>query len=114
MPAIQQIKSRTAKAASSLSLLAATIFGGCHHEPALPAKPPVAVRLADVTLYQSTEGLRYSASLIPYARLILPSAQRVTLPELSRSGQPMAALAILGRETTSPGELRWHRFGYRI
>jgi RND family efflux transporter MFP subunit len=71
MPAIQQIKSRTAKAASSFSLLAATIVGGCHHEPALPAKPPVAVRLADVTLYQSTEGLRYSASLIPYAQVDL-------------------------------------------
>ena len=39
--------------------------------PALPAKPPVAVRLPDVTLYQSTEGLRYSASLIPYAQVDL-------------------------------------------
>ena len=60
---------RTATAASTLALLATTVLGGCRHEPALPAKPPIAVRLADVTLYQSTEGLRYSASLIPYAQV---------------------------------------------
>jgi RND family efflux transporter MFP subunit len=52
-----------------MALVATTILSGCHHEPALPAKPPIAVRLADVTLYQSTEGLRYSASLIPYAQV---------------------------------------------
>jgi RND family efflux transporter MFP subunit len=60
---------RAATAASTIALLATTVLGGCHHEPALPAKPPVAVRLADVTMYQSTEGLRYSASLIPYAQV---------------------------------------------
>jgi RND family efflux transporter MFP subunit len=37
----------------------------------LPAKVPIAVRLADVTLYQSTEGRRYSASFIPYAQVDL-------------------------------------------
>ena len=60
---------RVAGAASTTALVAATILAGCHHEPALPAKPPIAVRLADVTLYQSTEGLQYSASLIPYAQV---------------------------------------------
>jgi RND family efflux transporter MFP subunit len=60
---------RIAGAASPTALVAATILAGCHHEPALPAKPPIAVRLADVTLYQSTEGLQYSASLIPYAQV---------------------------------------------
>jgi RND family efflux transporter MFP subunit len=60
---------RAATAASTIALLATTVLGGCHHEPALPAKPTIAVRLADVTLYQSTEGLRYSASLIPYAQV---------------------------------------------
>jgi RND family efflux transporter MFP subunit len=35
----------------------------------LPAKPAIAVRLADVTPYQSTEGLQYSASLIPYRQV---------------------------------------------
>jgi RND family efflux transporter MFP subunit len=55
--------------AATIALLAATILGGCHHEPALPAKPPIAVRLAEVTLYQASEGLRYSASLIPYAQV---------------------------------------------
>ncbi len=60
---------RAATVASTIALLATTIAGGCQHEPALPAKAPIAVRLADVTLYQSTEGLRYSASLIPYAQV---------------------------------------------
>jgi RND family efflux transporter MFP subunit len=60
---------RVAGAASTTALVSATILAGCHHEPALPAKPPIAVRLADVTLHQSTEGLQYSASLIPYAQV---------------------------------------------
>jgi RND family efflux transporter MFP subunit len=61
--------SHTATAASMIALLATTILGGCSHQPALPTKAAIAVRLADVTLYQSTEGLRYSASLIPYAQV---------------------------------------------
>jgi RND family efflux transporter MFP subunit len=70
IPTNTPIRSRgTATAASTLALLATTVLGGCRHEPALPAKPPIAVRLADVNLYQSTEGLRYSASLIPYAQV---------------------------------------------
>jgi len=72
IPANAQIRSRrTSAAASTIALVATTMLGGCHHEPAVPAKPPIAVRLADVTLYQSTEGLRYSASLIPYAQVDL-------------------------------------------
>jgi RND family efflux transporter MFP subunit len=58
-----------ATASSLMALLATTVVGGCHHDPAVPTKVPIAVRLADVTLYQSTEGLRYSASLIPYAQV---------------------------------------------
>jgi RND family efflux transporter MFP subunit len=60
---------RVATAASTTALVTATILAGCHHDPPLPAKPPIAVRLSDVTLYQSTEGLQYSASLIPYAQV---------------------------------------------
>jgi len=60
---------RMSTAAARIVLLAATVLSGCHHEPALSAKPPIAVRLADVTLYQASEGLRYSASLIPYAQV---------------------------------------------
>lgn len=60
---------RMATASSLLALLATTVVGGCHHDPAVPTKAPIAVRLTDVTLYQSTEGLRYSASLIPYAQV---------------------------------------------
>src|SRR6267154_4830616 len=42
---------------------------GCQRDAQIAAKSPVPVRLADVTLYQSSEGLRYSASLIPYAQV---------------------------------------------
>jgi len=62
-------RSRRAATAASLIALLATTMGGCRHEAAVPAKTPIAVRLADVTLYQSSEGLRYSASLIPYAQV---------------------------------------------
>jgi RND family efflux transporter MFP subunit len=60
---------RVAIIASTVVLLATTISTGCHQDPPLSAKPAIAVRLADVTLYQATEGLRYSASLIPYAQV---------------------------------------------
>ena len=63
------IRLRRMATASSLALLVTTVVGGCHHDPAVPTKAPIAVRLADVTLYQSTDGLRYSASLIPYAQV---------------------------------------------
>ena len=69
IPTNAQIRLR--RAATAAIALVATIVAGCHHESALPAKPPIAVRLADVTLYQSTEGLEYSASLIPYAQVDL-------------------------------------------
>jgi RND family efflux transporter MFP subunit len=72
IPANAQTRSRcVAIAASTIALLTTIVLGGCHHEPAVPAKLPIAVRLADVTLYQSTEGLRYSASLVPYAQVEL-------------------------------------------
>lgn len=61
---------RVATAALAIPFMA-TIVAGCHHESALPAKPPIAVRLAEVTLDQSTDGLKYSASLIPYAQVDL-------------------------------------------
>jgi RND family efflux transporter MFP subunit len=70
IPAKTLIPSRRAKTTAAIfAVTAITISAGCHHEPALPAKPPIAVRLADVTLYQSNEGLQYSASLIPYAQV---------------------------------------------
>ena len=70
MPVNAPMRSRpAATAGATIALLAATIVVGCHNEPALPAKAPIAVRLADVTLYQSSEGLRYSASLVPYSQV---------------------------------------------
>jgi RND family efflux transporter MFP subunit len=69
IPANAPLRRRAATAASTIAFLATTIAGGCQHEAALPAKTTIAVRLADVTLYQSSEGLRYSASLVPYAQV---------------------------------------------
>ena len=71
IPTNAQIRLRRVAIAALTIALEAAIVAGCHHESALPAKPPIAVRLADVTLYQSTEGLEYSASLIPYAQVDL-------------------------------------------
>ncbi len=70
MPANAPMRSRpAATAGATIAFLVTTIVVGCHNEPALPAKAPIAVRLADVTLYQSSEGLRYSASLVPYSQV---------------------------------------------
>src|SRR5260370_7337175 len=47
-------------------------LGGCRQEPQIPSRPPTSVRLAAVTKAQtSDEGLRYSASIIPYAQVEL-------------------------------------------
>jgi RND family efflux transporter MFP subunit len=42
---------------------------GCQRDTQIPAKTLVPVRLAEVTVYGSPEGLRYSASLIPFAQV---------------------------------------------
>jgi RND family efflux transporter MFP subunit len=63
------IHTRRAETFSMIAVVAITVASGCQREPGLPAKPPIAVRLADVAQYQSSEGLRYSASLIPYAQV---------------------------------------------
>jgi RND family efflux transporter MFP subunit len=69
IPTNTTIRSRRAQTFSMIAVVAITVTSGCQREPGLPARPPIAVRLADVTQYQSSEGLRYSASLIPYAQV---------------------------------------------
>ncbi len=44
---------------------------GCHRDTQIPAKSPTPVRLAEVTSYTSPEGLRYSASIVPFAQASL-------------------------------------------
>jgi RND family efflux transporter MFP subunit len=44
---------------------------GCQRNTQSPAKSPVPVRLAEVTLYASQDGLRYSASIVPFAQASL-------------------------------------------
>ncbi len=59
-------KGRISKLAELCALMAA--LTGCQRDTHIPAKSPAPVRLAEVTLYASPEGLRYSASIVPFAR----------------------------------------------
>jgi RND family efflux transporter MFP subunit len=56
--------------AAALFLLAAAV-SGCQQPTKVAAKPPTPVHLAEVALYSSSEGLRYSASVIPFAEATL-------------------------------------------
>ncbi len=59
-------KGRISKLAELCALMAA--LTGCQRDTHIPAKSPAPVRLAEVTLYASPEGLRYSASIVPFAQ----------------------------------------------
>jgi multidrug efflux system membrane fusion protein len=58
-----------AKTTAVFALIVAT--SGCHRDTQILAKSPTPVHLAEVTLYASPEGLRYSASLLPFAQASL-------------------------------------------
>jgi multidrug efflux system membrane fusion protein len=58
-----------AKTTTVFALIVAT--SGCHRDTQILAKSPTPVHLAEVTLYASPEGLRYSASLLPFAQASL-------------------------------------------
>jgi RND family efflux transporter MFP subunit len=60
-------RGRISKFGAICSLMVA--MAGCQGDKPVAAKSPLPVRLAEVTLYASPEGLRYSASLIPYAQV---------------------------------------------
>jgi RND family efflux transporter MFP subunit len=55
-----------AKAAVFFVLVAAT--SGCQEPTKVAAKSPTPVHLANVAVYSSSEGLRYSASVLPFAQ----------------------------------------------
>jgi len=61
--------SRISEWAALCALLAA--MAGCQRNTQIPAKSPAPVRLAEVTLYASPDGLRYSASIVPFAQASL-------------------------------------------
>jgi len=67
-----------AKAAALFVLVAAT--SGCQEPTKVAAKSPTPVHLTDVAVYSSSEGLRYSASVLPFAQanLSFKSAGYVT------------------------------------
>ncbi len=58
-------RGRISELAGVCALLAA--MTGCQRNTQIHAKSPVPVRLAEVNLYASPEGLRYSASIVPFA-----------------------------------------------
>jgi len=62
-------RGRMSKWAGLCALMAA--ITGCHRDSQIPAKSPTPVRLAEVTSYTSPEGLRYSASIVPFAQASL-------------------------------------------
>ena len=56
----------------AVALCMAAVFYGCHHESKVAPKEPAAVRVATVTVAETTgERLRYSASIVPYAQVDL-------------------------------------------
>lgn len=57
------------KATALLALI--TSGSGCQQPTKVAAKSPTPVHLAEVALYSSSEGLRYSASVIPFAEATL-------------------------------------------
>jgi len=57
------------KAAVLLALMAA--INGCHQPAQVEAKSPTPVHLVDVTLESSSQDLRYSASVLPFAQATL-------------------------------------------
>jgi RND family efflux transporter MFP subunit len=60
---------RPAITAVLFAMVAAT--NGCHQPAQVAAKSPTPVHLVDVTLYSSSEDLRYSASVLPFAQASL-------------------------------------------
>jgi multidrug efflux system membrane fusion protein len=64
-----KISTRLAKTAGLFALIVA--MSGCHQDTRVLAKSPTPVHLAEVTLYTSPEGLRYSASVLPFAQASL-------------------------------------------
>ena len=59
-------RGRISKLAGLCALM--TAMTGCQRDKQISAKSPAPVRLAEVTLYASPEGLRYSASIVPFAQ----------------------------------------------
>jgi len=62
-------RGRISNLAGLCALVAAT--AGCHRNAQIATKSSVPVRLAEVALYESPEGLRYSASIVPFAQASL-------------------------------------------
>jgi multidrug efflux system membrane fusion protein len=60
---------KLAKTAGLIALIAIT--NGCHRETKVLAKSPTPVHIAEVTLSTSPGGLRYSASILPFAQASL-------------------------------------------
>jgi len=58
-------------AITALLFVMTAATNGCHQPTQVAAKSPTPVHLLDVTLYSSSEDLRYSASVLPFAQASL-------------------------------------------
>ena len=56
---------------TALLFVTTATTSSCHQPTQVAAKQPTPVRLVDVSLYSSSEGLRYSASILPFAQASL-------------------------------------------
>ena len=76
----RESSTRLAFAKVAVLFVIVTATNGCHEPMQVAAKSPTPVHLADVVLYSSSEGLRYSASVLPFAEagLSFKSAGYVT------------------------------------
>ena len=63
-----KLKTRLGPAKTTVLFAMMAAMGGCHQATQVAAKTATPVRLVDVTLYSSSEGLRYSASILPFAQ----------------------------------------------
>src|SRR5260370_40811754 len=75
---------RISELAGICALIAA--MTGCQRNTQIPAKSPVPVRLAEVSSYASPEGLRYSASIVPFAQTALSFKSSGYVTNIQQSG----------------------------
>ena len=74
--------------AAVLPLLMA-VASGCHQPTQVEAKSSTPVHLADVTLDSSSDDLRYSASVLPFAKRTCHSSPQGMSQKLNRSSAQM-------------------------
>ena len=66
-----KFRKRLGPAITAVLFVMTAATNGCHQPTQVAAKSPTPVHLVDVTLYSSSDDLRYSASVLPFAQASL-------------------------------------------